>query len=290
MNIWCSPYELTPVHIAEGVKYSNKGVLLKFEDETYSLYHPIESLGDVPLSEFMKSLSKRNTLLDKVKEASVSLKDFKTILDKKVKCYYSAPSLKTFLANKESILNDGFDTVKFKVSSVIEVEGMIEALASLPSKYIFDFNGRGLKENFLACSDEVKTFFKENVLYTEDPAKEMESLPYVKIAADFEDYGGVESFNIIKPTAFDHEQSENPEADTVVTSYLDHPLGQIMAARKALDIGVKTDSGLLSHTYYEENKYSGKLVVKGPFLELRSALGVFELLKEEPWELVSKEG
>ncbi len=290
MKIWYSPYELTPVHIAEGVKYSNKGILLKFEDETYSLYHPIEALGDVPLSEFMKNLSKRNSLLSKVKAASVSLKDFETLLGKKVKCYYSVPSLKNFLKNKGSILNDGFDTVKFKVSSVIELEEMIEALTGLPFKYIFDFNGRGLKENFLACSDEVKTFFKENVLYIEDPAKEMESLPYVKIAADFEDYGGVESFNIIKPTAFDHEQSENPEADTVVTSYLDHPLGQIMAARKALDIGVQTDSGLLSHTYYEKNKYSGKLVTKGPFLELRSALGVFELLKEEPWELVSKEG
>ncbi len=167
---------------------------------------------------------------------------------------------------------------------------MIEALAGLPSKYIFDFNGRGLKENFLECSDKVKTFFKENVLYTEDPAKEMEPLPYVKIAADFEDYGGVESFRVVKPTAFNHEQPGSLGKDTVVTSYLDHPLGQIMAARKALDIGVKTDSGLLSHTYYEKNKYSEKLVINGPFLELKSALGIFELIKGEPWELVSKEG
>ncbi|MGH1469183.1 MAG: hypothetical protein ACRBBP_09930 [Bdellovibrionales bacterium] len=286
MKIWYSQYKLIPKNISKNIKYSNEGVLLKFENEKYSLYHPIESLGDPSLKDFVKSLSEQTPLLDKIKKASVGLKDFEALMDKQVKCYYSAPNLSDLIENKDKIINEGFESVKFKVSSVGELEEMVEDLKNLPLTYVFDFNGRGEKKDFIECSEKVKDFLKEKVLYVEDPLKEFVSLPYMRVASDFEDYGGEQDFTILKPTAFAHEQQSCSSRKSVVTSYLDHPLGQIMSTKWALDNGVENSCGLLSHTYYQANPYSEKILSKGPFLELKSAQGLFELLEQELWQQV----
>ena len=60
--------------------------------------------------------------------------------------------------------------------------------------------------------------------------------------------------------------------ELVVTSYLDHPLGQACAAWTAARLGVKT-AGLLTHSVYEPNLFSASILARGPRLAFSPGTG-----------------
>ncbi len=70
-----------------------------------------------------------------------------------------------------------------------------------------------------------------------------------------------------------------------MTSYLDHPLGQLICARWALEHNIQNECGVHSHTFYEENKYS-RLFSKTAEFKFDAVDSFFKLLENEPWVLL----
>ncbi len=77
----------------------------------------------------------------------------------------------------------------------------------------------------------------------------------------------------------------------IVTSYMDHPLGQMWAAVGAAGLAdrnpeVLGDCGLLTHLCFAENAFSERLVTEGPCLlpVEGTGLGFDDLLEELPWK------
>jgi o-succinylbenzoate synthase len=87
-------------------------------------------------------------------------------------------------------------------------------------------------------------------------------------------------------------------AKVCVTSYLDHPLGQMAALYSALDLLAQSKNeafqlgrcGLASHLVYEKSDFSESLVMKGSRLLPTSGtgFGFDELLAKQNWKSLSK--
>lgn len=285
MNVQYSLYELEPFKIKEGVHYSNTGVLLKFEETSFGLYHPIETLGDVSISDFLHAPDAHLKLLEKIKEQSVSVSDIdlSTFDKRSVKSYYSSFSVLHLLENEKNISDMGFKTAKLKMKSLKEMDIEIEKIKPLPFQFIFDFNGREERVAFESLSDKTKDFLSERVSYLEDPYLQKQKLDFVNLASDFIDYGDQGDFQVVKPTGFSHENLFKSPQTAVVTSYLDHPLGQMMSAKWACEKSIENECGLFSHTYYKKNKYSDLFQEKS-IIRLDIMPAFLDLLQKEEWK------
>ena len=97
---------------------------------------------------------------------------------------------------------------------------------------------------------------------------------------------------ILKPARQSIEAAKASAHKVVVTSYLDHPLGQMGAAFEAARLAQSRDvgvCGLLSQTAYELTAYSDELKTKGPQLLPsleQSGFGFGDLLEAEPWQVL----
>jgi O-succinylbenzoate synthase len=71
-----------------------------------------------------------------------------------------------------------------------------------------------------------------------------------------------------------------------VTSYLDHPIGQVSAAWAAAQMQNLEDCGLVSHLAYEMNPFSERLEVRNGVLvppQTGTGWGWDDLLEQQPW-------
>jgi O-succinylbenzoate synthase len=95
---------------------------------------------------------------------------------------------------------------------------------------------------------------------------------------------------VVKPAVQDPALIENTALKYVVTSYLDHPVGQMGAALEAGYLAEKVKvatCGLLSHSSYEPNAYSEAFPSKGPAFTPRLnevGIGFGDLLEKENWQ------
>jgi hypothetical protein len=271
-------YELTPNKIKNGVMHSSHGVLLKFSDGFYSLYHPIEILGDMKLNDFLKNMNEENPVFKRVSEAALNKNSFESLKGKKILCYQSEPHIDNLRKGSDRLLNSGFRSVKVKASKLSQIKPYVKDLETLNLKYILDFNSQENLESFENADDVMKAFLNTKVKYIEDPCETFPKNPYFKVASDFVDYSEQEDYRILKPTNFNLDLLPIKNKDTfVVTSYLDHPFGQLMAAHFALNNDCSQECGLLSHTYYKKNPFS-ELLSEGPYFELDCADDFFDLL------------
>ena len=89
-------------------------------------------------------------------------------------------------------------------------------------------------------------------------------------AADTEQFVGT---LIHKPARFGPEPPATAARRVVVTTYLDHPLGQLCAAWVAARLGTAETHGLVSHRAYARNDFSEQLSWRGPDLMLPGGTG-----------------
>ena len=145
-----------------------------------------------------------------------------------------------------------------------------------------DFNGTGEPGMFqdwtaeeCACID-----FVEDPFLPEDG--QWSALP-VTAAADR--FLGEAPVRVIKP-AVEEVVSEAPRL--VVTSYMDHPLGQAFAAWEAGRAGVSEICGLQTHGLFEKDVFTEALGEVGPHFHVPSGtgLGFDDLLERLPWKRI----
>jgi len=87
---------------------------------------------------------------------------------------------------------------------------------------------------------------------------------------------------IIKPAL---EPVPNTDSEVVVTSYMDHPIGQLCAAYAAANAGITTTCGLITHVLYENDPFIERMRIDGTRLVPAGGLGwgFDDLLERLPW-------
>lgn len=290
MKTFISHYSLNK-KISGGRHQSTEGVLFKFEFEDqsvgYSLYQPIITVGDRTVQEIKHFFAKEKvtdpTCL-RIIDSSKSITNFfkEPTARTPVPCYFSAGSAVEF--NEEVLENEvlkyDFKTVKLKISDLSIVN--FDLFIKNDLKVILDFNQKG---NSLDLEKVLKDDLKaKTILYLEDPP------PFINhsntsVALDFDTGLKDTEFVVTKPTGFERKKILPKNRGEIFTSYLDHPVGQVISALSVKEPSIKFEHGLKTHRFYEENAYSEIFKPSNKFdFDFKEDLK--NLLENERWVLV----
>lgn len=285
------------------------GALLKIEYEKgmtgYADCHPWVELGDQPLARQLELLREGVTTPLTARSLQVAR------LDAEARSSQRSLLAEIKLLKNHCLLPDlttdvpsGFSRIKVKVgrNPAEEIPLLKEVLAAYTSRvrWRLDFNNHLSRADFVAYLDAIAPW-RENIDYFEDPFPydagkwlEIEKHFHVSLACDAASHDHLDdnshTFSVIKPAV----QPSEPFAaghgkKLVVTSYLDHPLGQLSAAYFAAELNRKhnlSHCGLITHMVYQPNPYSERFSVEDEALIPPVdglGFGFDDLLHKEKW-------
>ncbi len=330
MKIWHSDYTLTPRLASLGGHAKprpREGALIRVEHDDgsigYADVHPWTELGDEPLAIQMQKLANFETteltqrslelaaLDSESRQAGVSAFQSLKIPDS----HFLITDLKKgFQAELMRAFDEGYSTLKIKVGrSVLSLNEdrvtLEKSIATLQNfRLRFDFNSQRNHVEVQEWLQSLSPALRQSIEFLEDPCPwnlgnwaQLREQGHVPLAIDHEseeifsntEPGPVAQLladAIVKPAVQDPNEVVNQALKYVVTSYLDHPVGQMGAALEAgylsqrVRVGV---CGLLSHTSYEKNAYSEVFPSKGPTLTPslgEAGIGFTDLLEKENWQ------
>jgi O-succinylbenzoate synthase len=278
MRLWFHRYELTPRRALSSLARAGarEGALLRTEDGFADL-HPWPELGDLPLEEQLALLARE----EPTAQALASLRLARADGDARRR----GVSLFEGLVIPDSHWPgadppQGFDTVKIKGVEPVPAHVRIR----------IDFNGTLTANGFVRLAE---TLPKSRVDFVEDPCpydaatwRELRQLTGLRLAIDRYE-GDVADVVVHKPAlradlpAFDRE--------VVVTSYMDHPVGQLGAAWVAATHAVSRRCGLMTHELYEPDPFVERMRRDGARLVPPAGTGVGfdDLLAKLPWKALA---
>ena len=287
-RIWVHRYALVPRRRLSGISRegAREGALLRIGDG-YADLHPWPELGDRSLDEQLALLS-RGELTSQLR-ASFRLAEADA--DARRRGVSLFDGLEIPLSHWPGPdPPDGFDTVKTK------------GAASLPPdvRLRIDFNGSLSPDQFLAVAAALP---KERVDFVEDPCpfdaetwRRVRAATGLRLAYDREPAGSSRLPAGQRPaTVFDvlvHKPALHPDwpqhDDVVVTSYMDHPVGQFGAAWVAAAHRTNPRCGLMTHVLYEPDAFVERVQRDGARLlpPAGSGIGFDDLLERIPWKSI----
>lgn len=290
-----------------------EGVLLKDSEGGHACIHPWPELGDPTLAKCLEDLAgprsrsivRRALRCLEMDGAARSLQDplFEEL---------EVPKSHATLAvrDKEDVsqaVDAGFTVAKLKCGSNLPVERAFlnaMAIAHPALKWRLDFNESGVAEELVDWLGEMPTETRSCIEFVEDPCEYSESKwgeihrkSRVALAVDRESAPNLASAQVmvIKP-AIDEpwllaEAAQESGQRVVVTSYMDHPLGQAFAAweagRLALQFpGLVGTCGLQTHHLFERDAFVEALGPWTPDFHAPpgTGLGFDDLLAKLPWK------
>jgi o-succinylbenzoate synthase len=282
MNIWFHRYTLIPRRRLSGVAKPGprQGALLRLDGGVADV-HPWPELGDAPLEEQLALLARGETT--PITEASLKM----ARLDADAR--RAGRSLFEGLTIPESHWPGDdppapFDTVKVK------------GTGSLPPdvRLRIDFNGSLTPEEFLRIAATLPhdriDFVEDPCAYDPDVWRDLRARTGLRLALDRslsdDDLPGVDVVvhkPAISPTFPDVSQP------VVVTSYMDHPVGQLGAAWVAASNPTNARCGLATHVLYEPDAFIERLLLDGARLvpPEGTGIGFDDLLERIPWKVLS---
>ncbi len=321
MKIECSPYELTAKNAIQHrqAHYKRKGALLKFTFAEgqfgYADCHPWEELGDLPLREQLRKLS-----LNQMTALTLRAKHFATI-DASARSQqknlfegltlplshlligqlHDTDSMKAIIQG----LEEGFTHFKIKIGLHLakESEFLKEVFLLLRRNHLcrvrLDFN---LKIDKFAFCNFLKIFenqlnqidfCEDPFIYNLDEWNAIEENFPIKLACDeplepmlADSCQKSPSIAVLKPAILSEELLKDWQGRIVVTSYLDHPLGQLAAAYCSAKLPLKGEiCGLHTHLLYAATAYSEQLSQQGPSFRIPegTGFGYDHLLSKSKW-------
>jgi O-succinylbenzoate synthase len=234
--------------------------------------HPWPELGDAPLDEQLSLLARGGTTQltraslhwarvdGKARTRGVSLFEGLTI------------PLSHWPGNEPP---NGFDTIKIKGIMAVPADVRVR----------IDFNARLSAAEFLHVAG---TLPREQIEFIEDPCpfdeavwRQLREKTGFRLALDR--FEGIADVLVHKPAL----QTSFPRFDgeIVVTSYMDHPVGQFFAAYVAATNRVSARCGLFTHVLYEPDAFIERIHVDGARLLPPGGTGVGfdDLLEDLPW-------
>ena len=285
MRLWAHRYQLTPRRRLSGVAAAGarEGALLRMRTDSgaegFADLHPWPELGDLPLKTQLAMLARGET----TPQSRASLHLAKVDAEARMR----GVSLFDGLVIPESHWPgndppDGFDTVKIK--GVMPVPDHV--------RIRIDFNATLTAAQFL---DIAKTLPRQRIDFIEDPCPydqeswtRLRESSGLRLALDLAAGDGVVArhsydVRIHKPAL----RAEWPSSDSeiVVTSYMDHPVGQFGAAYVAATHNAAARCGLMTHVLYEPNAFVERIECAGSRLlpPKGTGLGFDDLLENLTW-------
>ena len=302
MNVAFWPYALTFRHS----NIQRYGALLRFQFPDgligYADCHPWVELGDDPLQKQLSLLSQSVTTPITERSKYFARLDAKA-RTKKLNIFSNLeiPSSHMLVMDQsfdlQSVIQQGFTRIKLKVTDTTSLKYLLPLIPD-NLKLRLDFNSKISKESFQKCLDEILPWLSK-IDFIEDPFpfdssswKAIQQQYKVSLARDHGSQKSLESDShdviIIKPAKQDVRKFEELPKRLVITSYLDHPLGQLGAAFFAAKLAPEVDvCGLLSHCVYQTNEFSEQIENHGPYLippQKGTGFGFDHILSKLEWK------
>lgn len=293
-----------------------EGALLRttFKDGLvgYSDCHPWVELGDLSLHEQLKSLNSFQTTALTERSLAFSREDAearslgKSLFDGlKVPKSYQLLSLEDSIDEylKEEIFHFKLKAGKEPKKEILLLEKWSQMHPNI--RFRLDFNEILSRQQFLEYWKSLSSKARSIIEYLEDPypynrVEWMEDQIHLEIPFAVDAQAEIASthpesaqYSVYKPAKDHPRMLMKNSADIVVTSYLDHPLGQLCAAYTAAKLMEKHPTkiglcGLLTHRCYEEDEFIQELNVVNGHLQPPggTGLGYNRLLESLPWKSV----
>jgi len=270
-------YELKPKRrlsaiAAEGPR---RGALIRV-DGGYADIHPWPELGDAPLNEQLALLARGETT--PLTRASLKFADIDRAARRDERSLFDGLTIPpSHWPGPDP--PGGFDTVKLKSIDRIPEHVRLR----------IDFNATLTPEEFVRIA---ATLPRERVDFIEDPCPydaatwtDLRARTGLRLALDRGSVAGQRrgaDVLVIKPAI---EEIPPTDSELVVTSYMDHPIGQLCAAYAAATTGITTTCGLVTHVLYEPDPFIDLMQIDGARLipPGGKGLGFDDLLERLPW-------
>lgn len=297
-KITYSPYEL------KGPRFNRQGALLKVEFDQglvgYADCHPWPELGDLPLKGQIESLFNGKTtpltfqsLYFAALDAQARNDGVHLLNNLKIPDSHALLPNHADLNSAAVAIEEGFSHFKIKAQheDLSSIKPLFDLLLQHTCKLRIDFNNKLTFEQFQQWMPQLEKY-ASLIDFIEDPFpydrvnwKSIKAQNIITLACDFNPYYKSSAhIYVLKPAV----QSHHIKAERiVVTSYLDHPLGQSTAAFIAGQLQKTELCGLLSHRVYDPNPYSQQLSQKGPVFSPApgTGFGFDDLLKAQKWKM-----
>jgi len=291
----------------------HEGILIRVNGG-YGCIHPWPELADVPVDKQLAELAEGH----KTPLAAAALNCAKFDAEARAKGVSLFEGLQVpdsygtvvgGMSEIEAAVLAGFSSIKLKGTKDVAagVALLEEASAKFPAlRYRIDFNCNLSGSEVGEYVDGLSEAIREKIDYLEDPCGYtdscwvgLRSLYGVRLAMDIgvESIDASYSYAVIKPAknnvfgVMEKTRAEGRRA--VITSYMDHPVGQAYAAWCAgvankKFMGVVGKCGLMTHHLYLDNPFSEQLGPLQPKWTHKSGtgLGFDDLLDDLDWEVL----
>jgi len=269
-------YELTPKRRLSAIAAdgARRGALIRVDGGVADV-HPWPELGDLPLDEQLALLARGETTpltLASLEFASIDAaarRDGRSLFDGLTipPSHWPGPDPPS-----------SFDTAKLKSIDVIPDR----------VKLRIDFNATLTAEEFIRIA---ATLPRERIDFIEDPCpydadlwRSLREKTGLRLALDRGVPCSISSHDIliVKPAL---EEIPCVDAEIVVTSYMDHPIGQLCAAYAAATANIASTCGLVTHVLFENDPFIERMRIDGTRLVPSGGTGwgFDDLLENLPW-------
>lgn len=312
-RVWQARYALTPRHsgvLGISRERVRTGALLKFEFDQvgfgYADCHPWLELGDAPLALQLAGLKER--ILTPLTQRSLQCAFEDAVARAEGRSLFAGHSIPPshYLVTDLAVLRTelkhaqelGFKTLKLKVGHplIVKAAQIFECVAELREFQLrLDFNEAVAEEEvraFLGSISELQArieFLEDPIPYDPEKWARLREDFGMKLALDRGNSDALDAVDVVvtKP-AVEELRGGAMGRKLVVTSYLDHPVGQLFAAVCAARAataypGEVLTCGVASHLAYQPIQY--QITVRGDRLDLpmEPGLGFEAELKREGW-------
>ena len=276
--IWYAPYELVARRAlnARATELRRRGALIRVDDG-FADVHPWPELGDAPLEEQLALLARGETT--SLTRASLRFARLDAEARAAGRWLFEGVTIpESHWPGGEP--PSGFDTVKLKCGPDFDASSLPDGL-----RIRLDFNATLDAEMFARIAatlpDSVE-FVEDPCPYDADVWRELRARTGVRLALDRRE--SVEGVDVlaVKPAVQD---VPSVDRELVITSYMDHPLGQLAAALVASQSGTSDRCGVVTHVLYEPNEFSERLRIDGSRLvaPAGTGFGFDDLLEAQSW-------
>ncbi len=312
-DVWISPYRLRSRGFLNAVSARREfeGVLIRVGDG-YGCIHPWPELGDPPLEKCLDDLKGRRFW--PIVRRAMRCAEFDNAARTEEESLFEemeVPRSHATLAKGDvkelaAAVEAGFDTVKLKMGRNLEKETafLTEMMAEYPKlKWRLDFNesldpgtAEGFLERLLVKERMALDFVEDISPFSETAWAGLWKKFRVRLAVDRESgrHRKAAQVTVVKPAVDEpfllSEAAAMNSQSVVITSYMDHPLGQAFAAWEAARTelifpGLIGTCGVQTHHLFEKNAFVEALGDWKPEFKIPAGtgLGFDDQLAELSW-------
>lgn len=286
MRLWVSRYSLVPrrrlsVVAAAGAR---SGALLRLRTEEgaegFADLHPWPELGDVELEQQLQMLARGETTAQSRASLELAKVDAAARM-RGVSLFEGLVIPESHWPGSDPAV--GFDTVKIKGVMPVPDDVRIR----------IDFNATLTAEEFLEIA---RTLPRERIDFIEDPCpydpetwRRLQEATGLRLALDRGPFAGGSRLHagydvLVHKPALSSDWPDTRD-EIVVTSYMDHPIGQFGAAYVAASHETSARCGLMTHVLYEPDAFIERVERHNARLVPAQGTGIgFDgLLEKLPW-------